>query len=208
VAAITDWQVGADLSRCRGDLSRTNPTRCKQWVRELVWLGRKHLVVLDVIETARPDIVRRWQLHLPSRPELGDRVLSVTNRPPDRNWAQPQLKPESEQARLFCQTLLPRDYTLLLYADAKAEGFDPAGKSKAGAPAPNEQHLKFGRVVAQIEPGGGDTRTVFLHVLTACDPDATKAPQATFRQAGPGKLAITVDGQTVELAVPDWARAD
>jgi len=162
---------------------------------------------LDVVETARPDIVRRWQLHLPSRPELGERTLSVTNRPPDRNWAQPQLRPRNEQARLFCQTLLPREYTLLLYAEGKAEGFDPAGKSKT-APASNEQHLKFGRVVAQIEPAATGARTIFLHVLTASDADAAKAPQTACRLAAPGKLIVSVDGQTVELAVPDWARAD
>ncbi len=208
VATITDWQVGADLSRCRGDLSKTNPTRCKQWVRELVWLGGKHLIVLDVVETARPDIVRRWQLHLPARPELGERTLSVTNRPPDRSWAQPQLRPRNEQARLFCQTLLPRDYTLLLHAEGKAEGFDPAGKGKSGAPAPNEQHLKFGRVVAQIEPAASGARTLFLHVLTACDADGAKPPQAACRLAAPGKLVVTVDGKTAELAVPDWARGD
>lgn len=208
VAAITDWQVAPDLSRCRADLSKTNPTRCKQWVRELVWLGRKHLVVLDVVETARPDVVRRWQLHLPARPELSQRTLSVTNRPPDRTWAQPQLKPKTEQARLFCQTLLPRDYTLILHADGKAEGLDPAGKAKPAAAAGNDYHLKFGKVVAQIEPAASGTQTLFLHVLTACDAEGAKAPQAACRLAGPGKLAVTVDGQAIELVVPDWAHAD
>ena len=96
VARITDWHVRPGEARCRADLTKTNPaSKCRQWIREFVWLANKHLVVLDIVETPKPEIRRQWQLHAVNRPKIGDRMLTVTNRPPERSWAEPALKPNN-----------------------------------------------------------------------------------------------------------------
>ncbi|MHC4177305.1 MAG: hypothetical protein ACYSWU_07355, partial [Planctomycetota bacterium] len=103
VARITNWQVRQGEARCRADLTKTNlGAKCRQWIREFVWLAGKHLIVLDIIETTKPEIRRQWQLHGTSRPDVGDRVLTLTNRAPRMNWADPALKPKNQEGRLFC----------------------------------------------------------------------------------------------------------
>jgi hypothetical protein len=204
VARITDWQVAAGEARCRADLTRTNPAgKCKQWIREFVWLAQKHLVVLDIIETARPEISRQWQLHSATVPEIGDRLVTIVNRPPAKPWAVPALQPKGAEGRLFCRTLAPREYTLLLHSAGKAEAFSATGQS-LGPTAGNAYHLKYGQNVVEIDPGQKSARTVFLHVLTAVDGRETTPPAASYRISRPGRIEVAVDGATTTLAVPEW----
>ncbi|MFO8014277.1 MAG: hypothetical protein R6X20_13350 [Phycisphaerae bacterium] len=204
VARITDWQVGEGEARCRGDLTKTNPPeKCKQWVREFVWLGGRHLVVLDVVETAAPAVRRQWQLHCPAAPDVGDRLLTVTNEAPDHRWAERRLKPSRRKAALFCRTLAPKDYTLVVNGKEGARAYGPAGRGRGNVPG-NPFHRKFGKHVVQIDPGTTDSRTLFLHVLTAVDADGAAPPEASYRLARPGRLEVTVDGLSTTLSVPEW----
>ena len=104
---------------------------------------------------------------------------------------------------MFCQTLLPRDYRMILHADGKAEAFDPAGKP-LGAAEGNPYHRKYGQNVVQIDPGNDRTKTVFLHVLTAVEAAEKTPPQAAYRVSQPGRIELTVDGATTSLVVPEW----
>jgi hypothetical protein len=202
VAEILDWQVQPNEARCRADLTKTNPdSKCRQWIREFVWLANKHLVVLDIIETARPEIRRQWQLHGASRPEIGERLLTFTNRPPDRRWADESLRPASQEGRLFCQTLIPSDYQLTVHAEGRAEAFDATGRP-LGAVEGNAYHRKYGQNVVQIDPADSGTQTIYLHVLTATEADETTPPKATYRAGEPGRIEVTVDGATTNLTVP------
>lgn len=203
VARITDWEVRDGLARCRADLTRTNPeTKCKTWIREFVWLADRHLVVLDVIQTTRPEIRRLWQLHCPTAPRLGDRLVTVANRAPDLSWADPALKPPAREALLFCRTLIPNEFRLLLHDGGAAEAFGPNGKSQ-GRVEGNPHHLKYGKKVIQLDPGNRGDRTVFLHVLTAVEGPDASPPPASYRAVAPGRIEVTVAGASVTLAVPD-----
>jgi hypothetical protein len=205
VATITDWQAKPGEARCRADLTRTNAgAKCKTWQREFVWLADRHLVVLDVVEAARPDVTRRWQLHLPAAPQVKDGVLTVANRAPEQKWPDPSLRPAQREGALFCRTLLPKDYTLLVHADGNAAATDRAGQGVPDA-QPNAYHQKFGKVVAQIDPGTVSPRTIFLHVLTAVDAsDAATPPMASWRLLRPGVIEVKVDGAATTMAVPEW----
>jgi hypothetical protein len=204
VAQITDWQTGDRESRCRADLTKANPAaKCKQWIREFVWLANKHLVILDVVETAKPEIRRQWQLHAGAAPEFGDRVFTVVNRPPPRvTWADATLKPKNDEGRLFCQTLLPREYHIVLHSGGKAESLDARGQS-LGAAEGNAYHLKFGKHVVQIEPLGASAQSIFLHVLTATDAGNATPPKAAWRLSKTGVIEVSVEGATTTLSVPE-----
>ncbi len=202
VARIIDWQVQPGEARCRADLTRANAeSKCGQWIREFVWLADKHLVVLDIVQTPKPEIRRQWQLHTTTRPRLGDHLLTVVSRAPDLSWSEPALKPKNREGRLFCQTLIPRDYRLLLHDDGKCEAFDPNGRS-LGPTAGNPYHREYGARVVQIDPGNTSKQTIFLHVLTATEAEEATPPEATVRVSTPGKIDLSVDGKVVSLTVP------
>lgn len=204
VAEITDWRVTPKEVRCRADLTKTNPSsKCRQWTREFVWLGGKHLVVLDIVETAKPEIRRQWQLHTASVPEIGDRLLTVAADRPDLNWADPSLKPSAEDASLFCQTVLPRDYSVTVHSEGKARAYNANGDAR-GAVQGNTYHKRFGGHVVQIDPGAEAMRTVFLHVLTASEGGASTPPKIGYRRTKPGQLDLQIDGVTTSFEVPTW----
>ena len=207
VAEITEWQVSPGLARCRADLTRTNPpTKCKQWIRELVWLADKHLIVLDVVETAQTQIRRLWQLHSQTPPEIGHDCITIVNQIPDLRWADDRLRPRPGRARLFCQTLEPRKYTVVVHSGGKAVAYDDTGRS-LGACAGNPYHLKYGNHVLQIDPGNDTARTVFLHVLTAVDATVTSAPKCQLRVLQRGQVEVSVEGAKATLSVPEWFSA-
>jgi len=206
VARVLDWQAADGEARCRADLTATNPkSKCETWIRELVWLADKHLIVLDIVETASARIKSQWQLHCPTPPQIGDHQITISNCPPETSWADPTLQPDSEEARLFCQTVAPRDYTLLFHADGNAQAFHADGR-RHGTCEGNTYHREFGGSVVQIDPVDRVRQTVFLHVLTATDEDGAGPPKTELRLARPGQVELRVDDAKTILAVPKWFR--
>lgn len=202
VATITDWNVSSGEARCRADLTKAVPeAKCLHWTRELVWVANKYLLVLDLVQTPDPSIRRQWQLHLPSLPQVGERTIQATNLAPDKPWRDDRLRAKGE-GRLFCQTLLPEQYTVVLQHGGKAESFAPSGQS-CGPAEGNSYHLKYGRTVIQIDPGTESTRTVFLHVLTATESEEKQPPRASCRRIGANRLEVNVAGNAVKLEVSD-----
>jgi hypothetical protein len=204
VARVLDWKVADGEARCRANLTAANPkSKCQIWIRELVWLADKHLIVLDIIETTSPGIKSQWQLHCPTKPQISDHQITISNRPPERSWAEPMFKPDSEEARLFCQTVAPRDYTLLLHADGKVRAFRADGRYQ-GTCEGNPYHQKFGSNVVQIETAGRIRQKVFLHVLTATDKSESAPPKTELRLVSTGQVELRIGNAKTILAVPKW----
>jgi hypothetical protein len=198
VATITDWQVQPGEARCRADLTKANPPeKCRQWIREFVWMADKHLVVLDILRSAKPEIRCQWQLHSDLRPELGDRSLAIVGEAADLSWVDARLKPPSQQAKLFCQTVLPEDYTILLHDDGTATSFGSDGRERGTAEG-NPSHLRYGKRVIQIDPGDASQGVVMLNVLTAVELDEPM-PNVTWRISAAKQGELTIDGTTVAL---------
>jgi hypothetical protein len=129
-------------------------------------------------------------------------MFTVTNRPPEQRWYDPTIQPENPEGRLFCQTMLPRQYSLVLHSDGKAEAYDSAGKS-LGLVEGNSYHRDYGQTVVQIDPGNIGKRTVFLQVLTAVDAVHSTPPDVKYREFERGKIELTIDGATTRLAVAE-----
>jgi hypothetical protein len=109
----------------------------------------------------------------------------------------------SREGRLFCQTLLPRQYRLTLHDDGKAEAFEPTGKL-LGPVEGNAYHRKYGQKVVQIDPGNVRKQTILLHVSTAVESAELIPPKATYRVGKHGQIELTVHGATTLLFVPEW----
>jgi hypothetical protein len=58
--------------------------------------------------------------------------------------------------------------------------------------------------VLQLRPITDGTRTAFLTVLTAVEGSVAAPPAAAYRVVGPGRIEVTVDGQSTGLDVPAW----
>ncbi len=204
VAQITHWDARPGMARCRADLSKAIPaSKCQQWIREFLWVGDKHLVVLDVIQTPSPEVVRRWQLHSADRPVMGDHLITITGQLPDLTWANPALQPPHRESRLYCQTLLPQNYQLLVHERGSAEAWDEQGKSLGKAEG-NRYHREYGDFVVQLDPGASSTKTAFLHVLTATVDFESPPPQASYRVTGPGQIEVSIEDLKATLVVPSW----
>lgn len=204
VATISRWQVTDNEARCRADLTRAIPdNKCRKWIREFVWLADQHLIVLDVIQTARPEIQCSWQLHAPAAAVAKDHLITLLNEPPGKTWADPTLQPETRQGRLFCQTLAPRDYTVIRHCEGQAEALRADGQPRGPVPG-NKYHRQYGRHVIQLDPGDATSGIVLLNVLTATDASQTIAPQATYRVARRGQIEVDVNGIRSLLEVPEW----
>jgi len=205
VARIADWQVTPREARCRVDLSKANPAaKCRTWVRELVWLGYQHLVVLDIVETARPDVKRLWQLHCDQPPMFEPGLVRVGNRPPTRpTWSDPAYPFEWREGRLFCQILAPARHKIVLNSRTGAREFDPATGTTRDV-AGDSYHRKYGKHVVQLDPGNASTRTVFVNVLTATDASAEGPPKASLGKVSPRVVEVSVGKLKTRLAVPKW----
>jgi hypothetical protein len=206
VADILEWKVDEKEARCRADLTRANSkNKCQRWIREFVWLANEHLVVLDIVELASPRIKAQWQLHCPTPPEIGNHQIKISNGPPQMSWADPRLRPESKKARLFCQIVAPRDYTLLLHRDSQAQSFSSDGQRQPDHIG-NSYHRQFGGNVVQIEAADGIRQIVFLNVLTAIEDDGAEPPRVSLQMAGPRRAELHVDDTAAVLEVPGWFR--
>ncbi|MFW6114493.1 MAG: hypothetical protein ACOC7K_02005 [bacterium] len=98
----------------------------------------------------QPDAVQSPPQLAINRPVVRERFLS---------WAEPRLEPADKQALLFCQTVLPREFSVMVHSEGKAEAFDADGTAR-GAVQGNAYHKKFGGHVVQVDPAARDTRTL------------------------------------------------
>jgi hypothetical protein len=127
-------------------------------------------------------------------------MVTVTNRPPKQQWNDPTIQPTNPEGRLFCQTVLPRQYRLVLHSSGKAQAYDAAGKS-LGAVEGNRYHREYGQAVVQIDPESFGTQTVFLHVLTAVDAADSTPPIVRFKESKRDRFELSIDGVTTRLAI-------
>ena len=200
-----DWQVTDGEARCRADLTRSIPdNKCKQWIREFVWLADQHLIVLDVIQTARPEIQCSWQLHAPLAPAVegsSDHRAQRASWPDSGPIPRCSLRPGKAgcSARRWLRGTTPSSGT----ATVKRRRCGADGQSRGPVPG-NKYHRQYGSHVIQLDPGDATSGIVLLNVLTATDASQTIAPQATYRVARRGQIEVEVNGIKSLLEVPEW----
>jgi hypothetical protein len=177
----------------KGDLS--GATRGSTWIRELVFLDYKYLLVLDRV-TAAPGIRHRWLLQTMHRPKVtGDLVVA-----------------DNGKGRLFVKTLLPLGATLTRVGGAGSEflfngenvppekwtyeNFSPPEEwiydpDKDSGNYPAEKRLGSWRM--EVTPADDAAETVYLHVLYPTDTGTRQMPTTQLEREG-GRLTVIVDG--------------
>jgi hypothetical protein len=178
-------------ARAKGDLSAA--ARGSTWVRELVFLDYKYLVVLDRVKAAE-NITHRWLLQLIHEPK----------------W---RLNPNLVMAdvgdeRLFCQTLLPEKPAFKAVGGPWHE-FDYNGRNRApkGWHRIRQRHTRFpppmqlGHWRIEVTPAEPAAECTYLHVLVPSDVKTFDMPPCSVEQRDDaitvkvGDLSHTFDGK-------------
>lgn len=167
-------------ARAVADLSGSTYPDSSTWIRELVFLGYKYLLVLDRVQPG-PGVKTRWLLHSVDAPriEADKRLVIVDNGP----------------ARLFCQTLLPDG--------ARIEKVGTPGKSffhknQKGEETSWDFDGKKGPDMLGVDrvdvvPADETAACLYLHVLYPSDSGTASMPACSARVLG-AEIVVSVGG--------------
>jgi hypothetical protein len=154
------------FARAVSDLSGSCPEG-SSWVRELVFLDYKYLLVLDRVKPGR-DVATRWLLHTVNEPRIDGLTATADN----------------GGSRLFCRTLLPDGAKLSKagdFAHKTQQGEERTLPGLSGAP---EQMLGGWRL--DVVPADPAAECVYLHVLYAADATTARMPDCSVAKTGAG----------------------
>lgn len=183
---ITYYRDTPDYMAASGDATKAyDPERVRLAQRDIVYLrgtSRPHpvVVVFDRVESARPELQKRFLLHTVNEPVVHGKVAVAENR----------------GGRLSCVTLLPDDAKLELIGGPGREAWVDGANHTWAANSPVRPGMEPGAWRLEVSPGAPRTRDDFLHVLFV--DEATAAPV----RAEDVKSVIT--DETAEVRVAGW----
>ena len=176
--------IASDATKCYGE-------KCTEAVRQFVFLYPDYVIVYDRMDSSDPSYRKEWLLHTKNKPVVKKGLMRA----------------DSNDGRLFCQTLLP--------ADAKFEIIGGKGKEfmvgdrnfpmEEGYVSENEKDAVrrargpyWGAWRMEVEPSTPRKDDRFLHVLTAASVDAFKPVDAKYvSDADRDGVQIKADGHKI-----------
>lgn len=175
-------------ARAVADLSGSTHPDDSTWIRELVFLDYKYLLVLDRVKPGS-GVTTRWILHSINEPRIdAERKLVAM---------------DNGDARLFCRTLLPEGAAIekvggggKAFAHRNRQGEQVEWDYQAPRP---EQMLGQGRF--DVVPPDPSAETVYLHVLFATDAATDTMPESSVVRKG-DDYTVTVGGLTHTFKAP------
>jgi hypothetical protein len=171
---LLETEATDDLARAKGDLSASVGHGAK-WIRDLVFLDYKVLVVLDRVDRGPKLDRHRWTLHTINEPKVDGQLAVAGNKP----------------GRLFCKTLLPKGAKLTKVGGPGHE-FDQAGRNRR--PKGKQEwppEMMQGAWRLDVEPADGAQKCVYLHVLFPTDVKTDAMPACSAEQKD-GAITVTV----------------
>lgn len=188
LAGITRFEETGDYMYASGDATKAyDPERVRLAERELVYLrkaGRAHpiIVVLDRVESARPDFEKRFLLHTVNEPRVQGRLAAA----------------ENKGGRLSCLTLLPAEAKIERIGGPGREAWVNGVNHPFSVARPKGPEFTAGAWRIEVSPAVPATRDTFLHVLFVDDADAppVEARAAELVQSA-RQVGVRVGGWTV-----------
>jgi hypothetical protein len=166
-----------------------DPAKVKRYARSMAFLGGKHLIVVDVTETARPEIRARWLLHTQVEPKQEGKVWAV--RLKDSAMLVQLVGPAEPKVTLIGGEGHECDVNGVDYTYLKDKKYVSQHKSE-GELKPDP---RYGLWRMEIESPKPNTNRTFVTVLTIGDAEV-KSPAAEAANSKDG-LTVKVDTQTV-----------
>lgn len=169
VGDIVAFEDEGDYVYVAADCSRAySPDKLRSFTREVVYLRPDTFVILDRVESTRPEFKKTWLLQAMKTPERRGEHLVVTN----------------GGGRLFVQTLLPaaRDIALRDGDDLYRYGGNRYPPERDTGPAPECR--------VEVSPREASKVDYFLHVLTASSATTDGAPVGTVSDDGDAFMVV------------------
>ncbi len=174
--------IASDATKCYGD-------KCTEAVRQFVFVYPDCFIVYDRVGAADPSYRKDWLLHFKNKPVIKKNLTRA----------------DSNDGRLFCETLLPEDATLELVG-GKGKEYWVRDRNYPLAPEYEEKYRKeamrrgygpyTGSWRLEVKPGEARSDDRFLNVLTASHIDNTKPVKATYvKDELRDGVTITTDGK-------------
>jgi len=167
-------------ARAVGDLSGSTWPTGSTWIRELVFLGYKYVIVLDRVRPGK-DVKTRWLLHSINVPKIdaAQRLAVIDN----------------GKGRLFCKSLLPEG-AKMVQVGGPEKAFVHKTRSGKGLSWPLYKARKAGTRLGagrlDVVPADDAAPCVYLHVLYPTDTGTAAMPNCSVEQKG--------DAYTVKVA--------
>jgi heparin/heparan-sulfate lyase len=176
--------IASDATECYGE-------KCTEAVRQFVFLYPDYIIVYDRMDSADPSYRKEWLLHTKNKPVVKKGVMRA----------------DSNDGRLFCQTLLPVDAKFEVIG-GKGNEFLVGHRNYPMDPDYKEEHEKdavrrargpyWGNWRLEVEPSSARKDDRFLHVLTAASVDAFKPVDAKYvSDAQRDGVRVRFDGHDV-----------
>lgn len=173
-----------------------HPDKCRQMVRQFLYLPPDHFVVCDRVIAKKADFPKTWLLHTANEPAIAGR----------------EFRADQERGRIFCRTLLPEDAELEkiggpckeFWADgrnwpipADSPYFKDLGIKDASDVAEN-----MGRWRVEVKPGAARTEDLFLHLIQTSDQTVEKLVDSrTSEKGGQIELTFTAGARTYTIGL-------
>jgi hypothetical protein len=170
---LMETEATDDYARARGDLS-ASVGRGTKWIRELVFLGYKYLVVLDEVACGGGIDRHRWTLHTIKEPKVDGSAVVADNEP----------------GRLFCKTLLPATPKLTKVGGPGHE-WDQNGHNQTPKKKNFPKEMMQGAWRLDVEPADGAKKCTYLHVLFPTDVKTDTMPACSAEQKD-GAITVKV----------------
>ena len=189
-ANILAFETGDDFSYVASDATECYGAKCKEAVRQFVYIYPDYFIVYDRVTSSDPSYEKQWLLHTQNKPRVKKNVL----------------KADGTGGRLFCQTLLPQNAEVELIggpgkefwvrdrnyplSDKSMEKYNKSAEKTGRGP-----YLGGWRM--ELSPSDVSDRARFLNVLTAATPNR-KAPLKVKYVNSEGKDGVTfsLEGKT------------
>lgn len=167
---------GKDFIYAAGDgTANYAAAKCKEAVRQYVFLKPDIFVIYDRVTTVSPDQKQEFLLHTTNEPvEIADGIWQA----------------DAGKGRLFMQQLLPRKAQVNKVGGPGRE-FWASGQN--WPLEPNLQYLYAGNWRLETAPGGPTDKVRFCHVLQAADTGTVRPVAATVRSEGDEDV-VSVNG--------------
>ena len=158
--------IASDATECYGE-------KCTEAVRQFVFLYPDYVIVYDRMDSSDPSYRKEWLLHTKNKPVVKKGVMRA----------------DSNDGRLFCQTLLPVDAKFEVVGGKDKEFMvgDRNYPLDEGYRADKEKDAVkrmrgpyWGSWRLEVEPSTARKDDRFLHVLTAASVDAFKPVTARY----------------------------
>lgn len=173
------------------DATKSYGPKCKEVVRQFVFLYPDYIIVYDRVESSDPSYRKEWLLHTQNEPSVRKNIAVA----------------DSRDGRLFCQTLLPQDAQMRLVGGPGKEflvgdvnyPLDSIYIKRIQDRVEQEHRGPYwGEWRLEVEPSQESADARFLHVLTAASTERRKPVKATYvsdeKRDG---VSLKVDGKKV-----------